>query len=768
MNPGRHGVSREPQRRRARVALARRCIPTTWAAVFFVFALTTGVAWAYWGASSSPGGNGASAATTVDQGSTPTADAAGDEVTVGWAASTLSNGDAVSGYVVKRYSSGTLIPQTILSACAGTVAALSCVESSVPAGAWVYSVTPVFATSWRGAESLSSSTIWVDITAPVNSITSTAVSGSSVKSGNTIYYRGAALGSFTLTNAVSDSGSGPASSETSTLGGTSTGWTHSPSTVSAPAGGPYVSTVFSWTAGTTTSPTEVVTGKDVANNSAATTLTFTNDSTGPTGGSVDADGLVGTGSRYSASTTLSINLAKGTDTAGVATTGNQLLRATATLTSGTCGSYGSYALITGGTDPVSPKSDTVTDQACYRYQYLVADTLGSSTTYTSPDIKVDTTAPAAPSMSYGTFTNTYWSGAGSTVFYRSAAASGSFTATASATDAASGIASYGFPALGTNWTSTPGSLGVNTYSWSGAPAAPGTKSVTATNNADGTSAGTSFTLTADDTAPTAGTVTYFNGTQSGTTISVTFTTGTDAGSGIGTRLLQRASATLTGSTCGSYGAFGTVANGTNPTSPLDDTVTAGNCYQYQYVVADNVGNTHTATSASVTKVSPAVCATPGVQATVLSTADATLQQASPDANFGTGPDMFVNPTSGASMRSVVKFTLPTLGAGCTVTAATLRLNNHGSTGRSIDVYLADRSWTEASVTWNKVSYTGTAANSTAVTGWQEWAVTAHVISQYTTNNGFVVRDHLDTGSPQEAYYTRSEGANAPQLIVTWG
>ena len=103
-----------------------------------------------------------------------------------------------------------------------------------------------------------------------------------------------------------------------------------------------------------------------------------------------------------------------------------------------------------------------------------------------------------------------------TVYYRSAATSGSFTATATATDAASGIASYAFPALGTNWTSTPGALGVNTYSWTGAPAAPGTKNVTATNNASLVSANAPFTLTADDTAPTAGTVTYADASQTST------------------------------------------------------------------------------------------------------------------------------------------------------------------------------------------------------------------------------------------------------------
>ena len=155
-----------------------------------------------------------------------------------------------------------------------------------------------------------------------------------------------------------------------------------------------------------------------------------------------------------------------------------------------------------------PVADTVADQACYSYRYVVMDSLGNTTTYTSPGIKVETTAPAAPTLSYSALTNAYWSGTGSAVvYYRSAATTGSFTATAAATDPKSGIASYAFPALGTNWTSTAGALGVNTYAWSGLPAAPGTKQVTATNNASLTSANAPFTLTADDTAPTAGTVT---------------------------------------------------------------------------------------------------------------------------------------------------------------------------------------------------------------------------------------------------------------------
>lgn len=574
-------------------------------AVPLLFSLATGVAWAYWSASSGPGGNGASAATSVNQGATPTASSIGSAVTVSWAASTLSNGDAVTGYNVQRYDVGTLTLQTMLSACTGTVAATTCVESSVPAGQWVYSVTPVFATNWSGAESLTSGPVTVDVTAPVNSIALSGVSGNAVKSGDTIYYRGAALGSFTLTNAVTDSGSGPASSTAETLTGTTTNWTHTQTTVSTPAGGPYVSTVFSWTAGATSSPTEVVTGRDVANNATGTTLTFVNDSTGPTGGSVAASGLVGTGALYAISATLSLDLAKGTDPAGVATTGAQLLRATATLTSagtadGTCGTYGTYTLVTGGNDPTTPKSEIVADQACYRYQYVVADTLGNSTTYTSADIKVDLTAPTpAPSLTFGAFTNTYWT-SGSTVFYRSAAPSGSFTTTASATDTGSGILSYAFPALGTNWTSTPGPLGVNTYSWTTGPAVPGAESVTATNNATGTSSGTSFTPTADDTDPTGDTLTYADTTITSTSFSVDFTNGTDTGSGVRTRVLRRATATLTGTTCGSFGAYLLVA--ANPTSPYVDTVSTGNCYMYRYRIVDNVGNVSVVSSANVVKV----------------------------------------------------------------------------------------------------------------------------------------------------------------------
>jgi hypothetical protein len=165
---------------------------------------------------------------------------------------------------------------------------------------------------------------------------------------------------------------GPAYSTITALGGTTTGFSHTPSTVTTPAGGPYVSGAFSWTAGATSSPTETVLGADVAGNTAGTALTFTNDSTPPAGGSADATGLTGTGSRYSTSTALSVAFGKGADTGvGLAISGATLWRATGTLSAGSCTGFAPYMLVS--TDPTTPYAETVADRDCYRYQYVVAD-----------------------------------------------------------------------------------------------------------------------------------------------------------------------------------------------------------------------------------------------------------------------------------------------------------------------------------------------------------------------------------------------------------
>jgi hypothetical protein len=111
--------------------------------------------------------SGQAQAANMPGGAAPTVSATSHSVTVSWSAGTLL-GQGVSGYTVKRYSAGG-VAQTVGAGCSGTITALSCTESSVPAGTWTYTVTPLLY-SWMGAESPASSA--VAIQPPGLSITS--------------------------------------------------------------------------------------------------------------------------------------------------------------------------------------------------------------------------------------------------------------------------------------------------------------------------------------------------------------------------------------------------------------------------------------------------------------------------------------------------------------------------------------------------------------------------------------------------------------------
>ena len=95
----------------------------------------------------------------------------------------------------------------------------------------------------------------------------------------------------------------------------------------------------------------------------------------------------------------------------------------------------------------------------------------------------------------------------------------------------------------------------------------------------------------DTIPPTGGSIIYTGGDWTSSSVQLTVNDGTDAGSGIKTssRIIQRKSATLSNGTCGTYGAWSTISPaGTYPN--FTDTVSSGNCYQYQYLVSDNAGN----------------------------------------------------------------------------------------------------------------------------------------------------------------------------------
>lgn len=355
--------------------------PGLLATLCLALTLTVGVAVAYWSAGPDGGGSGESVATSVDQASTPTASASAGTVTLQWTASTLASGAAVTGYLVRRYAADTLASQPVLTSCDGQQLTTSCTEQGVPPGRWRYSITAVIGSAWTGPESDLSSPVTIDTTPPVNLITLSEVTGDAVTVGDDVYFRGVAPGSFTLTNALADAGSGPADSVTSTLLGDTAGWTHPASRVSTPAGGPFVSSAFTWTASAAGSVTETVRGHDVSGNESATELTLIDDSAAPTGAALSYP------AGYQPTRSVTVTIGGGSD-AGSGLAAGQLQRSSSSLTEGTCGVQSAFGDV-GPIFPASPYVDhQVSDDSCYQYRYVVTDRLGNQAIATSAAVAV--------------------------------------------------------------------------------------------------------------------------------------------------------------------------------------------------------------------------------------------------------------------------------------------------------------------------------------------------------------------------------------------
>jgi chitobiase/beta-hexosaminidase-like protein len=304
-------------------------------------------------------------------------------------------------------------------------------------------------------------------------------------SGSTLYYAptGSNSGSFTVT-ATTSAASGIASVAFPIVFG-SDSLTDTTS--------PYSQT-YSWTSSASASGSKTVTATDGDTPADTGTATFivTLDKTAPSGQTVALSG----GPGFS---TLSVPLmlGDGTDSgAGVDSSRGLVERASATLSNGTCGSFGSYAAVT-----LSSGADTtVTTGHCYHYQYTAADNVGNVSTATAAtsDAKVDSTPPTLPTVFFSGLTHAAASGS---IVYFPPTGSGSFTVTAASTDSESGIASYTFSSV--SGFTVAGTGASRIFSFSGAQSTPVAPiSVTATNGTGLASAAGSFTLVPDPTPPT--------------------------------------------------------------------------------------------------------------------------------------------------------------------------------------------------------------------------------------------------------------------------
>jgi hypothetical protein len=145
------------------------------------------------------------------------------------------------------------------------------------------------------------------------------------------------------------------------------------------------------------------------------------------------------------------------------------------------------------------------------------------------------------------------------------------------------------------------------------------------DNAGSSSTVGEFIVKIDLTAPSGGSITYIDGYYTSASVPITYDTGTDTNSGLNTASgkIQRSSATLSGGVCGSFGSFSDLVTEFDG-SYTDTSVASGNCYKYQYVIADNVGNSATYTSANIAKVDTIAPTTSDDASTTWRSTDATV------------------------------------------------------------------------------------------------------------------------------------------------
>ena len=318
--------------------------------------------------------------------------------------------------------------------------------------------------------------------------------------GQTAYFRAGVAGSFDLSASSSDGESGVASYSFPALG---SGW-------SASGSDPGRSYSFTGSAVDPSEPNNVTATNGAGLSSSPSSFTVTADGAAPITSIACTSGCSG----WHTSAPVTITLTPSDSGSGSAQT----------------------TYTTDGSDPTtSPTAQlygapfTLSSSATVKF--FSTDNVGNAESVGSQLVQVDTSAPGAPGLSLSAGANAFVSG--STVYFRSGAA-GSFDVSASSSDSESGVASYSFPALGSGWSAS-GSDPSRTFSFGTSAVDPSEpNNVTATNKAGLTSSATSFTVTADGTAPS--TSIQCNGAAcSGwyTTSPVSVTlSATDAGSGL--------------------------------------------------------------------------------------------------------------------------------------------------------------------------------------------------------------------------------------------
>jgi hypothetical protein len=465
--------------------------------------------------------------------------------------------------------------------------------------------------------------VLVDNTAPTVSLALANGPIGAYLSAGKVYFKANTAGSFGFVATVTDTGSGPASATFPIS--SAAGWTtHNAETDTTPVGGPFVSTTFVWASGASAPATYTITGTDGAGNTATSAITFTIDSTAPTG-SVTAP-VAAANVRGSVAVTSSSADAG----SGVASAQFQTSPASA----------GTWSNV-GGADTTSPYSvswDTTTfTDGLYDLRVSTTDNVGNA--FTSPTIasvRVDNTAPTGSI----------------TAPAASANIKGTFTVTADSADGGSGVANALFqrsPAGTNTWTNVAVADATAPYtaSWVTTGVSDGLYDlqVITTDKSGNTFISTLVTnVRVDNTVPTGAVTAPAAAANVRGSVAVT-SSSADAGSGVASAQFQTSPAGA-----GMWSSLG-AADTTSPYGVSWDTTTyTDGLYDLRVITNDNVPNTFTSPTIANVRVDntaptgsiTAPAASANIKGTFIVTANST------DGGSGVANALFQRSPAGAS------------------------------------------------------------------------------------------------------------------------
>lgn len=159
------------------------------------------------------------------------------------------------------------------------------------------------------------------------------------------------------------------------------------------------------------------------------------------------------------------------------------------------------------------------------------------------------------------------------------------------------------------------------------------------------------------------------------------------------------------------------------------------------------------------------------------TFDTCVDEQYPSSNYYASENLWTGGATGTNtMRTYIKFTMPSNITAAQVTSATLRIKKREHKTPTIKAYRVTSSWSSSSVTWNnKPSYTtanGTGTITLDTGSWYKLDTTTLVkywLAGTYSNYGFLLKEPSETSSSQKTKFYSSDAPspNKPELIIEY-